>query len=105
MYKLRATILKDVRILIRDKIGLTFMFGMPILLVLVITAIQSSTFELLNKNKLSLLVCNKDTGRLSGELVQAIDKIGMFKLLNVTKDQTENQRNVHLCRFCRPYRS
>ncbi len=89
MYKLRATILKDLRILIRDKIGLTFMFGMPILLVIVITAIQSSTFELVNKNKLSLLVCNKDTGRLSGELIQAIEKIGMFKLLNVTTDQSE----------------
>ncbi len=89
MYKLRATILKDIQILLRDRVGLIFMFAMPILLVLVITAIQSSTFELVNKNKLSLLVCNKDTGSLGGELVKAIDKIGMFRLMAVQKDQSD----------------
>ena len=45
MYKLGATIVKDLRILLRDKIGLTLMFGMPVLLVLVITKIQNSTFD------------------------------------------------------------
>jgi ABC-2 type transport system permease protein len=80
MYKLRATIRKDLQILIRDKIGLTFMFGMPILLVMVVTAIQSSTFDLVNKNKLPLLVSNRDTGSLSTALLQAIDQIGLFKI-------------------------
>lgn len=89
MYKLRATILKDVRILIRDKIGLIFMFGMPVLLVLVITAIQTSMFDLVNKNKMALLICNKDSGQLSGEFVQAIEKVGMFRLLPVAKDESE----------------
>src|ERR1700736_528177 len=89
MYKLWATIVKDVRILSRDKVGLTFMFGMPIILVLVITSIQNSTFNLVNKNKVPLLICNRDTGNLSGQLIQTIDKIGMFRLVQVSKDQTE----------------
>jgi ABC-2 type transport system permease protein len=84
MYKLRATILKDLRILTRDKVGLTLMFGMPIILVLVITTIQSNTFELISKNKTPLLICNRDTGTISRELIQAIDKIGMFRLLPVS---------------------
>jgi ABC-2 type transport system permease protein len=86
MYKLRATILKDLRILTRDKVGLTLMFGMPIILVLVITTIQSNTFELISKNKTPLLICNRDTGTISRELIQAIDKIGMFRLLPVAPD-------------------
>jgi ABC-2 type transport system permease protein len=89
MYKLFATIRKDIQILIHDKVGLTFMFAMPILLVVVMTAIQNSTFDLVNKNKLPMLISNQDTGRLSGELIQAIDRIGLFKLLPVAKDQSE----------------
>jgi ABC-2 type transport system permease protein len=89
MYKLWATILKDIRILIRDKVGLVLMFGMPIVLVFVVTSIQNSTFELVNKNKIPLLICNRDTGKISSDLIQAIDKIGMFKLEQVSGDQSE----------------
>ena len=45
MFKLWATIIKDIRILTRDKIGIGLMFGMPILLVLIVTSIQNSTFQ------------------------------------------------------------
>lgn len=89
MYKLWATILKDIRILIRDQVGLVLMFGMPIVLVFVVTSIQNSTFELVNKNKIPLIVCNRDTGKISLDLIQAIDKIGMFKLEQVPGDQSE----------------
>lgn len=91
MYKLWATIVKDIRILTRDKVGLTLMFAMPIILAIVITAIQNSTFELVNDNKVPLLLCNKDTGNAGRELVQAIEKIGMFNLKQVTKDETAEQ--------------
>ena len=89
MYKLSATILKDIRILTRDRLGLVFMFVMPILLAIVITAVQNSTFEILNKNKLPLLLCNKDKGQVSLELVKMIDKVGMFELIPVSPDQDQ----------------
>jgi ABC-2 type transport system permease protein len=91
MYKLWATILKDTRILIRDPIGITFMFAMPVLLVLIMTSIQNNTFELVNKNQTPLLLCNRDTGAISAELVQAISKIDLFKIVPLAKDQTEKQ--------------
>ncbi len=91
MYKLWATIIKDIRILTRDKVGLTLMFVMPIVLAIVITAIQNSTFELVNDNKVPLLLCNKDTGNASRQLVEAIEKIGMFDVKQVTKDESEKQ--------------
>ncbi len=91
MYKLGATILKDLRILLRDKIGLVLMFGMPVLLVFVITKIQNSTFELVNKNKVVLLVADRDTGKLSREMIEAIGKIGMFTIEPLGKGASDQQ--------------
>ena len=91
MQKLWASILKDIRILTRDKLGLIFMFVMPIVLAIVITAVQNSTFEILNKNKVPLLLCNKDTGQAGRQLVIAIEKIGMFEMKPVMADQNEKQ--------------
>lgn len=91
MYKLGATILKDIRILTRDKLGLIFMFVMPIVLAIVITAVQNSTFEILNNNKVPLLLCNKDKGPVGVQLVKTIDKVGMFQLKQVAPDQNQEQ--------------
>jgi ABC-2 type transport system permease protein len=89
VFKLKATILKDIQILTRDKVGLICMFLMPILLAIVITATQNSTFELVNKNKVPLLLCNKDTGDAARQLVNAIDKVGMFDIKKITADESE----------------
>ena len=91
MYKLWATIIKDIQILTRDKVGLIFMFAMPVILAVVITATQNSTFELVNKNKVPLLLCNKDKGEASKQLEIAIEKVGMFTVKKVTADETQQQ--------------
>jgi ABC-2 type transport system permease protein len=91
MYRLWATILKDTRILTRDRIGLIFMFGMPVLLVLIMTSIQNNTFELVNKDKTPLLICNRDTGKISAELIAAIDKLDLFRMIPVPKNQPEKE--------------
>jgi ABC-2 type transport system permease protein len=80
MHILKATIIKDSKILLRDRVGLFMMFFMPILLVIVITSVQNSTFELVNNNKISLIVFNKDKGPLGGHMIEAIRKIGLFKM-------------------------
>jgi ABC-2 type transport system permease protein len=94
--KLWATIKKDIRILLRDKVGISLMFGMPIILVIVVTGIQRNTFELLNKNKVPLLLCNKDTGAAGRQFIAAIDKIGMFKLQQVSKEETVAQIKTYM---------
>ncbi|HEX2683982.1 MAG TPA: ABC transporter permease, partial [Ferruginibacter sp.] len=88
MYKLGATILKDLQILMRDRLGLIFMFVMPIVLAIVITAVQNSTFEMLNTNKIPMLMCNRDTGVAGRQLEDAITKVGMFDLKQVTPNET-----------------
>ena len=92
MYRLWATIQKDVRVLSRDKVGLTFLFIMPVLLVLIVTSIQNNTFELINKNKVPLLVCNRDTGASSLQFIRALDTVGLFTVQQVPGD--ENDRSI-----------
>ena len=89
--KLWATIIKDIRILLRDKVGIALMFVMPIILVIVVTGIQRNTFDLLNKNKVQLLICNKDTGESGRQFIKSIDKIGMFSLNEDPKEEREDQ--------------
>lgn len=87
MFKLWATIKKDFRILLRDRVGMMLMFVMPIILVVVATGIQNSTFQLVNKNKIAVLVCNQDTGKSGTELISDLNKIGMFSV----KESLQNQ--------------
>lgn len=98
MYKLWATILKDVQVLRRDRLGLTFMFVMPVLLVLIVTGMQSGTFELVNKNKLPLLVCNKDTGGASLQFIRAVDTMGLFDVRRIPDTESEETIRERLYR-------
>ena len=91
MFKLWSTILKDILILTRDKLGLIFMFVMPIVLAIVITAVQNSTFEMLNTNTVPMLLCNRDTGDAGKQLETAITKVGMFDLKQVTPNVTDKE--------------
>jgi ABC-2 type transport system permease protein len=77
---LRATIVKDIKILLRDRVGLFMMFFMPVLLVVVITSVQNSTFELVNNNKISLIIYDNDKDSFSTQLIESIRKIGLFNL-------------------------
>jgi ABC-2 type transport system permease protein len=80
LFKLWATIKKDLRILTRDRVGLTLMFIMPVVLAIVITSVQNSTFELVNENRIHLLLYNQDNKPVSRELESALDKVGMFNI-------------------------
>jgi ABC-2 type transport system permease protein len=91
MFKLWSTIVKDFRILTRDRVGLAIMFAMPILLVIIITSVQNSTFELVNENRIAMLVCNKDHGESSKQLVDILKKMGMFGVTELPADNSEQE--------------
>lgn len=90
MFKLWISIKKDIRILLRDKIGISLMFVMPIVLVVVVTSIQNSTFQLVNKNKIPAVVFNLDTGKSGNQLIKDIDKIGLFKVLTYNVENADS---------------
>jgi ABC-2 type transport system permease protein len=91
MNKLLATLKKDLLILTRDKVGLLCMFAMPVILAIVITALQNSTFELVNDNKVPLLLCNRDTGEISRQLVSAIEEAGIFNKRDVLAGASDKE--------------
>lgn len=91
MFKLWATLKKDFRILLRDWVGISLMFIMPIILVVVVTSLQNSTFQLMDKNKLLILICNKDTGQAGKQLISSLGKIGMFKVSQTAKSLSTQQ--------------
>jgi ABC-2 type transport system permease protein len=67
------------------------MFVMPIVLAVVITAVQNSTFEMLNTNTVPMLICNRDTGEAGKQMQTAIEKVGMFSLKQVTPNVTDKE--------------
>jgi ABC-2 type transport system permease protein len=91
MFKLWVTIKKDFRLLVRDRAGLFSMFVMPIILVIVITSVQNSTFELVNDNKVALIIDNRDAGEAGKQFIRAIEKMGMFRLTILATGQGEDQ--------------
>ncbi|MBN8784524.1 MAG: ABC transporter permease [Sphingobacteriales bacterium SCN 48-20] len=87
MFRLWSTIIKDLRILTRDKVGLTLMFLMPVVLTIVITSVQNGTFEMVNNNKVAIILDNRDADASAGgsasasrELVKTIEEAGMFTI-------------------------
>lgn len=71
--------------MLRDRIGLLLMFVMPIILAVLITAIQNNTFKLVNDNKIPLLISNKDTSVYSRQFIEIIKKSGAFELKEVSE--------------------
>ncbi|HZK63293.1 MAG TPA: ABC transporter permease [Puia sp.] len=96
MHTLKASIIKDLKILMRDRVGLLMMFFMPVLLVIVITSVQNSTFELVNNNKITLLAYNRDKGPEGARLLSALEKIGMFRLLPLETPSSDKEISVHM---------
>ncbi len=86
MSKLIASIKKDLLLLLRDRIGLLLMFVMPILLALLITAIQNNTFKLVNDNKIPLLISNQDSSELSRQFIELIQRSGAFELKEISAE-------------------
>lgn len=98
MFKLKSAIVKEFRLLFRDKVGLSLMFLMPVILVIVITSVQNSTFEMVNDNKINFLIVNKDSGSVSLDFISGIQKLGMFKIVeskntNYVTDFSEEMEN------------
>ncbi len=96
MQTLTATIIKDLKILIRDSMGLVVIFFMPVLLVIVITSVQNSSYELINNNRITLLADNRDKGPEGARLMKAIEKIGMFNIIPADSTAPENEISIRM---------
>jgi len=80
MGKFLASIKKEFLVLINDRVGLLLMFIMPILLVMIITIVQDSTFRLVNENNLGVIIINQDKGKQGDTLINQLENTGMFTI-------------------------
>lgn len=80
MRKLKASVWKEILLVLHDKVGLLLMYLMPLLLVFIITIVQNSAFQIVNENKLTVLISNQDKGHLGDSLVKALVYSGSFDI-------------------------
>lgn len=64
MSKLLATVKKETLLLIRDKVGLSILFLMPMALIFVMTLIQDSAFKTMNEKGIPIIFINNDNDSL-----------------------------------------
>lgn len=93
MKKTLASIKKEWLILMNDKVGLLLMYGMPILLVFIITLVQDSTFKLVNENQIDLIIINDDKGDQGDSLVHYLKNTGVFNITSVQLKTNEAIQN------------
>ncbi|MDR2470302.1 MAG: ABC transporter permease [Tannerella sp.] len=80
MRKLLALTYKDFLLLVRDRGGLSMMFLMPMLLAVIMTYLQDSTFNSIHETRIPLLLLNDDRDTLGLSIERQIEASGMFAL-------------------------
>ncbi len=70
--KLFATIKKEVLLLIRDKVGLSILFLMPMVLIFVMTLVQDSAFKTMNEKGIPIVFVNNDHDSLGIMIEQGL---------------------------------
>ena len=93
MYKLWASIYKEVLLLIRDIGGIAILFVMPLLLLIVITSIQDSTFKSISDIKIQVLLVDNDKGEVSKNIIKNLGSSNSFEILQI-ETETEAEKAV-----------
>jgi ABC-2 type transport system permease protein len=91
MRQLLAIIRNEIQLLLRDLPGLTILFVMPMLLVLILTTLHSVDTE--HPKKITLLIINKDKGIVSKEFIKNLEKDERFAT-TLMSDQTNAVENA-----------
>ncbi len=88
--KILAVFYKEWMLLWRDKVGLLFLFILPMCLVLFISLTSAPSTE--KTNKIKMLVLNQDPeGPISQQIVKALKKVHDFKITEFAGNVEQNQ--------------
>ncbi|RYG54648.1 MAG: ABC transporter permease [Chitinophagaceae bacterium] len=81
LYKLFSVVQKEFLLLKRDAGGVIILFVMPLVLIITVTLIQDTTFQKVNNTKISILLVDLDTGRVSEAIKMNMDQSGAFHVI------------------------
>ncbi|RRJ90601.1 ABC transporter permease [Paenimyroides tangerinum] len=87
-YKLLQAIKKEFLLLKRDIGGLITLFVMPIVLVITVTLIQDSAFQVVSETKIPVLVVDNDNNEISKAIHSQLQETGSLEIINQIDDQT-----------------
>lgn len=80
MHKLLATVKKEALLLLRDKVGLSILFLMPMVLIFVMTLIQDSAFKTINEKGIPVIYVNNDNDSLGILIKQGLESNDLIAL-------------------------
>ncbi len=92
MHKLWASTYKEMLLLLRDLGGIAILFIMPILLLVVITLVQDSTFKTISDVAIPVLLVDKDGGEVSKNILENLSESNSFEIL--LKDSEEEAKEA-----------
>jgi ABC-2 type transport system permease protein len=72
LIKLLATIKKEMLLLLRDRVGLSILFVMPMVLIFVMTLIQDSAFKTMNEKGIPIVFVNNDQDSLGIQIAAGL---------------------------------
>lgn len=81
-FKLWQCIVKELKLLFRDIGGLITLFVMPIILVIVVTSIQDSTYQSISASKIPVLWVDNDLDSISFKVKKEIENSESFQLIS-----------------------
>jgi ABC-2 type transport system permease protein len=81
--QIAASIAKEARTLARDRGGLLVLFGMPTVLVLVVTVVQERAMRFVAAPNADLLIVDEDGGDLGPTLQAGLESAGVFTVATV----------------------
>jgi len=91
MHKLRASIYKESLLLIRDLGGITILFIMPLLLLIVITSVQDSTFKTIIDFKIPVLLVDMDQGPVSKNIIENLSESNSFEIIQEQSEEVAKE--------------
>lgn len=92
MRKLWASTYKEMLLLVRDLGGIAILFIMPLLLLIVITLVQDSTFKTISDIKIPVLLVDNDKGEVSQNIIENLSESNSFEIIQ--KDTEEEAKEA-----------
>ncbi|PUZ29338.1 hypothetical protein DCC81_07725 [Chitinophaga parva] len=94
MLRLFSTIRKEYRLLFRDKMGLSLLFLMPVILITVMALIQDAPFKDYQELKFDILTVDNDHGRLARYIREGLAHSGQFRVIDTLDGQALTQERA-----------